>query len=113
MRSSSLFSSVLFSGQAKLGSGFHTGHSWFLPSEGKSSCVCFWVPFFLSNLCRALLRPTKICFAFLQPASQHLYVLHAFKSGGVSSILSFARLKVLEFPFCVLESAGVSSVVVL
>ena len=47
----SLFFSPSPLGQAKSGSGFHTGHGWcFSLSEGMSSSFCVWVPFFLSNL---------------------------------------------------------------
>ena len=68
--SSSLFSLLV---RLKLGSGFHTGHGWFFAlSEGMSSCVCFWVPLFLSNHCGVLPRPAKFCFALFAASALRL-----------------------------------------
>ena len=56
---------VLLSGQAKSGSGFHTGHGrFFALSEGMSSSFYVWVPLFLSNLAAFCLGRLKSALRF-------------------------------------------------
>ena len=68
-----VLSSSLFSFQNKIRVRFpQRTRLVFALSEGMSSCVCFWVPLFLSNHCGVLPRPTKFCLALFAASALRL-----------------------------------------
>ena len=95
----SLSSPVLLSGQAKSGSGFHTGHGWFFffaLSEGRSSSFYVWVPFFLSNLAAFCLGRLKSALRFCGRRVAPWLFLRS-RSAAVRSFLGFGVRRLAVF----------------